>query len=201
MGVYIFGAGGHAKVVLDAFKSKRLKVTALIDPARSGEQLLGINIVGSHNEVKEAGTKSFIVAIGDNQRRKSIFEEVRGLGWEPTAIVHASAVVSDTAKIGIGTFVSAGAIINADATVGENVIVNTGAVIEHDCCVEDHAHVAPQSAMGGTSFVGEGTLFGIGSVMLPGKKIGKWACVGAGSVIIRDVQDEATVAGNPAAKI
>lgn len=201
MGVYIFGAGGHAKVVLDAFSSKQAEVAALIDPARAGETLFGVSIIGSHTEVKESGKHSFIVAIGDNQRRKSIFEEISQHGWSPISIVHASAVVSPHAKIGDGTFVSAGAIINADAVVGANVIVNTAAVIEHDCVVGSHAHVAPQSAMGGASSLGEGTLFGIGSAMLPGKKIGGWVVVGAGSVIIRDVGDAVTVVGNPATTV
>lgn len=198
MGVYIFGAGGHAKVVLDAFRSKQIEVTALIDPARAGDKLFDVPILGSHSEVQADGKRSFAVAIGDNQRRKSIFEEISQQGWQPISIVHASAVISPHAKIGEGTFVSAGAIINADAVIGANVIVNTGAVIEHDCVVGSHAHVAPQSVMGGASSIGEGTLFGLGSAMLPGKKVGGWVLVGAGSVIIRDVGDAVTVVGNPA---
>lgn len=201
MGIYIFGAGGHAKVVLDAFTSAKLTVSALIDPARSGETLFGVPIVASHNEVTDSEGKTFVVAIGDNQRRKSIYAELLEHGWLPISCIHASAVVSSTAKIGAGTFVSAGAIINADAVVGNNVIVNTAAVIEHDCRVEDHAHIAPKSVMGGTCFVGEGALLGIGSTMLPGKKLGKWSTAGAGSVIVRDIEDALTVVGNPAAKL
>ncbi|MGC9000652.1 DapH/DapD/GlmU-related protein, partial [Caldisericum sp.] len=57
--------------------------------------------------------------------------------------------------------------------------------------------VAPGVHTGGSVFIGEGTLLGIGSSIIPGIKIGKWAVIGAGSVVIRDVPDYATVVGNP----
>jgi len=46
--------------------------------------------------------------------------------------------------------------------------------------------------------VGEGTHIGIGATVIQGIKIGKWATIGAGAVVIRDVPDYAVVVGNPA---
>jgi acetyltransferase EpsM len=46
-------------------------------------------------------------------------------------------------------------------------------------------------------FVGEGTQVGIGACVIQGVKIGKWATIGAGAVIINDVPDYAVVVGNP----
>ena len=46
--------------------------------------------------------------------------------------------------------------------------------------------------------VGEGTHVGIGACVIQGIKIGKWATIGAGAVIIKDVPDGAVVVGNPA---
>jgi acetyltransferase EpsM len=45
--------------------------------------------------------------------------------------------------------------------------------------------------------VREGTHVGAGAIIIPGVTVGKWAVIGAGSVIIRDVPDFATVVGNP----
>ena len=51
--------------------------------------------------------------------------------------------------------------------------------------------------MAGNVQVGEGTQIGIGASVIQGVKIGKWAMIGAGSVIISDVPDFAVVVGNP----
>ena len=43
----------------------------------------------------------------------------------------------------------------------------------------------------------EGSFIGAGSVIIPGKRVGAWATVGAGAVVIQDVPDYAVVVGNP----
>lgn len=49
----------------------------------------------------------------------------------------------------------------------------------------------------GNVTVGEGTMVGVGTVVIPGIKIGKWCTIGAGSVVIRDIPDGVTAYGNP----
>jgi UDP-2-acetamido-3-amino-2,3-dideoxy-glucuronate N-acetyltransferase len=49
--------------------------------------------------------------------------------------------------------------------------------------------------------VHHGAALGAGSVVLPGVTIGRWALVGAGSVVIGDVGDQELVAGNPARRV
>ena len=51
--------------------------------------------------------------------------------------------------------------------------------------------------MAGHVEVGEGSHIGIGVSIIQGIKIGKWCTIGAGTVIIKDVPDGATVVGNP----
>jgi UDP-2-acetamido-3-amino-2,3-dideoxy-glucuronate N-acetyltransferase len=46
--------------------------------------------------------------------------------------------------------------------------------------------------------VGDGAAIGGGCTLLPGVCVGRWALVGAGSVVTRDVPDHAMVYGNPA---
>ena len=43
-----------------------------------------------------------------------------------------------------------------------------------------------------------GASIGAGAVILPGITIGRWAMIGAGAVVTRDVPDHAIVLGNPA---
>ena len=57
--------------------------------------------------------------------------------------------------------------------------------------------ISPNVSLAGEVSVGEGTHIGIGANVIPGIKIGKWATIGAGAVILKDVVDGATVVGNP----
>lgn len=52
-------------------------------------------------------------------------------------------------------------------------------------------------ALAGNVIVGEGTHLGIGACVIQGIRIGKWCTIGAGTVIIKDIPDGATVVGNP----
>lgn len=45
--------------------------------------------------------------------------------------------------------------------------------------------------------IGEGTHVGIGAIIIQGLKIGKWATIGAGTVVLDDIPDYAVVVGNP----
>ena len=56
-------------------------------------------------------------------------------------------------------------------------------------------------AFPGNVEVGARTWFGIGAIAIQGVRIGANATIGAGSVVIRDLPDQITVAGNPAREI
>lgn len=196
-GIRILGAGGHAKVAAEAWRSGGGTVTAFHDddPARAGEDLLGAAVEG-RIALATGSADALHVAIGSNAARRSI---AAGIADDRCpAVIHAAAVVSPTARIGAGTLVCAGAIVQAEARIGRHVIVNTAAVVEHDVVLGDFVHVAPGARLAGGVRVGAGTLVGIGAVVLPGIAIGAGATVGAGAVVIRDVPDGARVVGNPA---
>jgi len=90
---------------------------------------------------------------------------------------------------------------NCDAQstrVGNFCIINNNATVSHNVVLEDYVHVAINVALAGGAFVGEGTLLGAGCMVLPEITIGKWATIGAGAVVTKDVPDYAVVYGNPA---
>jgi sugar O-acyltransferase (sialic acid O-acetyltransferase NeuD family) len=138
---------------------------------------------------------SGIIGIGDNAQRR---EMARALNFEWRTVVHPSAWVHPSAKLGRGTVVFAGAVVQPDAVIGDHVIVNTGATIDHDCIIEDYAHLAPGVHLAGSVHVGEGAFLGIGSGVIPGVKVGRWSTLGAGAVATRDVPDGVVAVGVPA---
>ena len=201
MKIAILGAGGHGKVVADAaITIHGNSVVGFLDDDASltGQKLLGLPVLGAISLWQELAIDAVVPAIGENRTRRAVVLRERARNAPIATVVHPAAIVSRRVTLGIGSTVLAGAIINADALVGENVIINTGAIVEHDCAIDSHVHIAPSSCLAGAVDVGEGSFLGIGCRILPGVKIGRWCVVGAGAVVIQDVQDNTTVVGVPA---
>lgn len=193
----MLGAGGHAKVAAEAWRSTGGEVVALHDDdaGRHGSESLGIRIEGSL-AAAIAALEPLHIAIGSNEARRRI---AAGIADERfPAIIHRHSVVSPTATVSAGTLVCAGAVVQASTQIGRHAIINSAAVVEHDVTIGDFAHIAPGTRLGGGVEVGEAAMIGIGAIVLPGLSIGAGAIVGAGAVVITDVGASTTVVGNPA---
>jgi sugar O-acyltransferase (sialic acid O-acetyltransferase NeuD family) len=195
----LFGAGGHAKVVLDAALSAGLSVQMIVDDNPEIERMLGVKVISSKTEKWSNLVKfQFLVAVGNNHIRENIFRQLESRGGVPQNIIHSSVIVSHTAQMGRGIVVIAGAVINAGTVVGDNCIINTSASVDHDCFVGEHVHLCPGVHLAGEVTVGCRTLIGIGTVVLPGIHIGRDCIVGAGAVVNRDLADGVVAFGVPA---
>ncbi len=200
----VFGAGGHAKVVLDVLQQMgRYAVAGLLDDnvELAGITCFGYSILGGRAQFASLRAQGFIrliVGLGDNRHRQSVFEEAVKAGFELTSVIHPSAQIGGRVSIGPGSLLVAGSVINVDAVIDVNVIINSGATVDHDCQIGAHVHLSPGVHLAGRVTVGDLTHIGIGSVVLPNLKIGRACVVGAGSVVREDVPDGVVVAGNPA---
>jgi sugar O-acyltransferase (sialic acid O-acetyltransferase NeuD family) len=199
--LFVVGASGHAKVVIDALRRSGGAVTLLVDDdvRRTGDTILGHVVAGSREALLSARESAGrgIVAIGSNETRLAVAAWLSENGFRFSAVIDPSAVVSAAATIGGGTLIMAQAVVNADARIGEHVIVNTAATVDHDCVVGDGAHLAPGVHLCGEVRIGRAAFIGAGTVIVPGVCVGAGAVVGAGSTVLADVADGERVAGSP----
>ena len=194
---YIYGAGGHGKIVWDAMQKSNLKCEGFIDDQVLKEWMdLPVFASSFLNDIRDI---EIHIAIGNCKSREQIANTFQNLKF--VSIYHPDAIISSRAKIEIGTFLAAGSIISPDARVGKHSIVNHHAVIDHDCFVGDFCHIAPHVSLGGGVKVGQGVLIGAGAIVLPGMKIADYVTVGAGSIVTNDIASGVTVVGNPARAI
>lgn len=197
----IVGAGGHARVVIEAARAAGFDPVAAVD-ARVRGDVLGVPVRGTDDDVASLWASgefdAVAVAIGDNRVRHCHATALRRMGCPTPAIVHPRALVSPTAEIGEGTTVMVNAVVNASAKIGRDCLVNTAAVVEHDCLLDHAVHVAPGSVMGGGCSIGSLTLFGIGAVARQGVRIGSGVTIGAGTVVVSDIPDGWVAVGTPA---
>jgi sugar O-acyltransferase (sialic acid O-acetyltransferase NeuD family) len=188
----LYGASGHAKVIIDILKQNKIPVNAIYDDAAPFE-LLGYKV--NKPEINCPNDEALIISIGRNSTRQKLSQKLHQCNFG--IAIHPSAIIDPTAKINEGTVIMAGTIINSSVKIGKHCIINTAASIDHDCVIDDFAHISPNATLCGNVTIGEGTHVGAGAVIIPGIKIGKWVTIGAGAVIIKDIPDYATVVGNP----
>ena len=200
-GVVILGAGGHAKVVIEAFRAAGDHVSCCLGGPSDPESLLEVPVIRDEAELprlKEIGFRRAFIAIGANKVRDRLGRKLEETGFELVSVVHPRAWFSPSARLGRGVVVMAGAVVNACAVIGDLAIINTGSTVDHDCVIGRAAHVAPQCALAGCVSVGDGAMLGVGTKVIPGIRIGADATVGAGSVVVRNINDAALAMGVPA---
>ncbi|MEX2592478.1 MAG: acetyltransferase [Anditalea sp.] len=191
--MYIFGASGHARTIIDIIDSFET-IHGIFDDNPAIKKVLGYPVLGKIPSDFELD-QDFFIAIGDNRIRKRIAGDLRGK-VEFAAIVHPSAIVSKRCQIEKGSVIMEGAIVKVNSNIGKQVIINTGASVDHDCTLGDFVHIAPQATLCGDITIGEGTLVGANALILPRIKIGAWCTIGAGSVVSKDVPDGETWVGH-----
>ncbi|MFO1391238.1 MAG: acetyltransferase [Agitococcus sp.] len=202
--IVVFGAGGHAKVVIDIALLMGYQVLAVFDDdnSKQGQSVLGIPVVGNQQQLisfaQQHEIHHFFVALGHNALRLQLAQKFIAANLLPVTLIHPKATIAASANIGLGTVVMAGACINADVIIGHQVIINTSAVIEHDCIVADGVHLAPTTALCGAVQVGQQTLIGVGAKVLPAITIGEQVMIGAGAVVINHIPSWQKVVGIPA---
>lgn len=119
-------------------------------------------------------------------------------GVEFQRLVHPSAVVTQTARLGTGCTVMAGVVLESGVTVGRHAYVNLAAVAGHDVTIGDYCVVGPRVAIGGNAVIAAGAHLGMGACILEDRRVGEGAVVAAGAVVRDDVPPGALVAGVPA---
>lgn len=201
--VIIIGAGGHAKVIADIVKKSDDKLIGFLDDNEEVQDKVVFDnkkVIGKIPDCMNYKNAEFIIGIGNNKVRKIISDKYSNLKWY-TAI-HPNAVIANEVIINEGSAIMAGVVINPGTTVGKHCIINTSTSIDHDNIIEDYVHISPGSHLAGTVAVKEGTWICSGVTVINDIIINKNNIVGAGSVVIKNIEEENnTYIGIPARKI
>jgi sugar O-acyltransferase (sialic acid O-acetyltransferase NeuD family) len=200
--ILIYGAGGHAKAVMEMVLQNGAYAIAGIlddDPHRAGEHVIGIPVLGSRVLLPRLITQGVQLAangvggILDINIRVMIFELLEGAGYSFPALIHPHATVEPSAKIEAGVQVFANAYVGSEAFLHPRCMVNTNAVVSHDCIIGPFTHIAPGALLAGHVHVGERTLVGMGVTTAIGVRIGDGVRIGNGAIILADVPDKTII--------
>lgn len=199
----LVGGGGHCKSVLDtALRTGEYSEIVITDPVLvKGTMLFGCRVVGDDKmlpALRRQGFRNAFITVGSIQNtelREFLADKAAEAGFEFPVIKDVSAIVSDYAQVGGGTFIGRNVVINADAQIGRHCILNTGCIIEHECRIEDFAHISVGAILCGSVSVHRGSFIGAGSTVIQGISVGENSVVGANSTVLGNVKDKQIVSG------
>ena len=184
--VIVIGAGGHAKVLIDAIKLSAIRiigVTDLLDTKLEGVKYLGTDQGIFNYKPDQILLVNGVGSVGVSAKRKNLFDQFKEKGYSFANVIHPSAVIGSRVELGEGVQIMAGAIIQTGAVIGRNTIINTRASVDHDAQIGDHVHIAPGAVLCGGVSVEEGAFIGAGATITQGTKIQKETLVKAGSLV------------------
>jgi acetyltransferase-like isoleucine patch superfamily enzyme len=131
-------------------------------------------------------------------------------------IVGDQSCIRERCTIGDDVVLGRGSFVENDTSVGALTKIQAHAYITAYSVLEDNVFIAPCVITTNDNFMGRtekrhelmrgptirrGARVGGGAVLLPGIEIGEEAFIGAGAVVVRDVEARALMVGNPARRL
>lgn len=146
----------------------------------------------------EPGPDDLLVcAIGSVAGRRSVVESLEARGSRFATFVHESAIVGDRVTLGEGVIVCPGAILTCDIVVDRHVHININASVGHDVQIGEFATISPSCNLMGASVVERDVFLGAAVTIIPHRKVSRGSVIGAGSIVVKDVEADVTAFGNP----
>jgi sugar O-acyltransferase (sialic acid O-acetyltransferase NeuD family) len=200
--IFIVGAGTYGAVIADLAEACGYSVAGFYDDdlSKAGKSVLGKPVLGKLDPGKDIRKKAhYVVAIGNVEVHLSKSREIMRKGGSIPNLIHPKAEISKYAHIGKACIIHAFTYIWTEARVSDFSVISPNVVIAHHATVGEGSFISTGCSIGAGINIAEKVLVGIGSTVMTGvKKIGRNTIIGAGSVVIKDVEAESVVAGVPA---
>lgn len=204
--IFIIGAGGVGKEVAYIIEeinevNPTYNILGFIDDSKEkwGSKILGYEVVGGLDYLEKINFKdSLVIAIANYNVKKSIVEKLSNLKINYPIIKHPKVKLHKSVEVGEGSILYEGIIISPDVKIGKQVIISPKCGIGHDTIIEDYVSLLWNVNISGNDYIEEGVLFGSGSTIIQGKRVKQGSVIGAGAVVVKDIEKKGTFAGVPA---
>lgn len=210
--IAIFGSSGFAREVFDICMINGCSSVVFIDRVlqKQNDDITECLIYPeSEVSVLSDSGYEFVVGIGDGKIRKEIVDRFPTVKY--ANIIHPDSSFGFRQSRAFdkveGNVVAAGVRFTNNIVIGNHGVFNLNVTVGHDCVIKDFVTISPGANVSGNVFIDEYVYIGTGSTILEGSsinkklKIGVGSVVGAGAVVLTDVNGSDTVVGIPAKSI
>lgn len=207
--IVIVGSGGLAKEVkclIDDINGQapEWNLLGFIDDwgRQKGEEIIGGKaVIGTIDDLNAMNKEIYAtIAIGTPGWIKDATEKIVAPNIKFPNLVHPTAIVRNSAKIGFGNILTAFVFVSCDAEIGNFNLFNGYIGIGHDTKIESFNVFGPNVKVSGNVTIGNGNFWGLNSCILQGKSVGNNNRIGACSFVMRDIKDDSFYFGIPAIK-
>ena len=206
--LYIIGAGGFGREVFSWAEhhpdcGKRWAICGFYDDNLEALNRFDypVGVVGKVSEAEASDACCYVLAIGDSLVRRRIGRELLDAGCELQTLIHPTVTLGRNVQLGRGVLLCPQVTLTCDIELGDGVVMNAHSSIGHDVKVADWCSLMGHCELNGGCVLEEAVYMGTGSRMIPGRRAGAEAFIGAGSVVLQSVPAGARVFGNPARRI
>ncbi len=203
----IIGAGGLAREAYDlayfCFGSDpAFKVKGFLSDGPSDIESLGYPpVLAKVADYRVAPGDVFFCAIGNVYDRKKTVEIILGKGGQFISLIHPTAVISPSAKIGSGVAVKAFCVLSSDVIIEDYTFLQSSVILGHDVHIGRFCQVNSFSFFAGYTRIHDLVTVNAGAKTVQNVVVEERAVVGMGSVVLNRVKKGTTVFGNPARKL
>ncbi len=204
--IIIYGSGGMAREVVELIEDINCikptwSILGYLDDIKGdcGEVVNGYKIIGTGELLKKLDHPSNVVlALSNPEAKEKICSSIRDCPLNFPVLIHPSARVARSARIGEGSIIGIDCIVSVNVDIGRHVFLNMRTVVGHDAIIRDYCSCLVNCVIAGDVSVDERALLGSGCIIMEKSRIGKKARVGMGSIVTCDVQDNHVVMSRPA---
>jgi len=201
--IVIVGAGGFGREVYilakDTFPNVKYKIKGFLDDNLRvlDDYSMDIRVISNIDSYMVEEQDRFLIAIGNVDMKKNIITKLKVKGAQFLTLIHPTAIVVNTAKIGKGVIIYPYVIVSDCVQLGDFVLMNSYSSCGHDVKVGKYCILSPHATLNGFVILEDEVFLGTHTTVIPGKRVGYRSKISANSVVMRDVPPNKMVFGVP----
>lgn len=207
MNLVIIGAGGLAREIYDLAKvcyanDPNFKIKGFLSVVPSNVEELGYpKVLTSSADYVVEKDDVFFCAIGSVLRRKKVVETILSKGGKFINLIHPTAIISPSVKLGIGIGIKSHCVISSDVEIGDFTYLQSSVIMGHDVKIGKYCQINSFSFFAGCVEIMGCVTVNAGAMLIQNVKVEEEAVIGMGSVVLNKVKKGTTVFGMPAKRI